>query len=86
MKVSEAKTKICPFLSGLGSGVAPSGDFLIDFESVKCICGDCIAWEMTKTHKQGGLQDPWDEGYDETQAEELPEDEKSGYCKRLTND
>ena len=52
MKVSEAKEKVCPFMSDsldidLGSGYAQKGNYS------KCICGDCMAWqyidEMTKS-------------------------------------
>ena len=90
MKISEAKTKICPFMSGLGSGVSPSGDFLIDFEPVKCICGGCMAFVYTKQHSSTKNEEftekAGDVTYLKTRAKELPEDEKEGYCKRIEND
>ena len=45
MKVSEAKEKVCPFMSNsqdidLGNGYVQKGHYS------KCICGDCMAWQF----------------------------------------
>ncbi len=42
VKVSEAKTKICPFMSGqVGNSVDVGTEFQL------CICVDCMAWQFT---------------------------------------
>jgi len=72
MKVSEAKEKVCPFMS---TGFAADTYTLSDGMSaikIKCICNDCMAWEYI---------DDCDDNYNE-----LPEDEKTGYCRRLENE
>ncbi len=68
MKVSEAKEKLCPFMSNqavkdLGHGV----------QSVRnnCICGDCMAWQWTVTNEEGHV--------DDIDSDE----EQEGYCIRL---
>jgi hypothetical protein len=58
MKVSEAKEKVCPFISGgertIYMGTDDDGkDITTKALSVKnCVCGDCMAWEYTKTEEQ----------------------------------
>lgn len=90
MKVSEAKSKTCPFIT-YASGFT-------------CICGDCMAWEYIPTEpiKCMGLLMPTGETptehycmsclqkhrkqTDSSVCEKIiptPEDEKEGYCKRL---
>ncbi len=86
MRVSEAKEKICPFMSGLGSGVSQSGDFLIDFEEIICRHGDCMAWVFTRTRivfDDLSSEEKQQRLAPEKLHKELPEDEKEGYCTRL---
>lgn len=45
MKVSEAKTKVCPFMSL--NGIDRNGIAYI--VKSKCICGDCMSWKYTRT-------------------------------------
>lgn len=48
MKVSEAKEKICPFMSDNTMG----RDYNGDYNGVSyCVCGDCMAWVYTKENK-----------------------------------
>ena len=72
MKVSEAKTKVCPF----------QGNMVDAF----CICGDCMAWQYTLTHTIRASTN-YKEGiaYENSvyEDEELIENSKEGYCKRL---
>ena len=89
MKVSEAKTKICPFMSIT---------FAADTEHLRsgglirqsCICGDCMAFVYTKQHSSTKNEEftekAGDVTYLKTRAKELPEDEKEGYCKRIYDD
>lgn len=84
MKVSEAKTKVCPYLS---QGML----------ELKCICSDCMAWEYTKIVSDNILNvNEIKEEYREyipnnaitlfgvrLEREDLNEDDKEGYCKRL---
>lgn len=48
MKVSEAKTKVCPILSN--NVITLEGDIL--FVEQNCICDDCIYWESTISGKK----------------------------------
>ena len=41
MKVSEAKTKICPFMSGADTS----------YPYVLCLCDRCMAWVYTKVRE-----------------------------------
>ena len=67
MKVSKAKTKVCPFMSDNTIG----RDVYGKYNAVSyCICGDCMAWVYTIE-------------YEYSLNEELKEDDKEGYCKRL---
>ncbi|DAB40255.1 MAG TPA: hypothetical protein CFH81_08660 [Sulfurovum sp. UBA12169] len=95
IKVSEAKTKMCPFILNTGA-------------NIDCKCGDCMAWEYTNTEdiaeypyaKRGESKEEYDKrladleteikskGYtitkdDAVGRKELDEDEKLGYCIRL---
>ncbi len=70
MKVSKAKKKICPFMSG----VVQSEMFHTELTEVCCVGGDCMAWKYTKTHNADG------QGND---THKLDEDDKEGYCKKL---
>jgi len=45
MKVEEAKTKVCPFMVEY---TFEANDCTATKYS-NCICGDCMAWEFTKT-------------------------------------
>lgn len=81
MRVSEARTKVCPFMTdneGFHTGVP-----------IKCICGDCMAWEYTKTNT--GFNDLSEEEKSQIPAPDklwrnLPEGKKEGYCMRLNNE
>ena len=46
MKVSEAKTKICPFIENKGKDVTYS-DFRDVPKNIHCLCEKCMAWEWT---------------------------------------
>ena len=71
MKVSEAKTKVCPFINPASKDVyLYTNDDGIDVTTKvsvgqKCICDNCMAWEWYAGEE--------DEDYDL----------KEGYCKRL---
>ena len=76
MKVSEAKTKVCPFMS-VGF-VADAGDFRSGaLVEQTCICGDCMAWEFTDS----GVYT--DEDYGHYTGDKIPNEKREGYCKRL---
>lgn len=53
MKVSEAKTKVCPFIQDANAGeyvgiqTYERGGIIP--ANINCICGDCMAWEFTNT-------------------------------------
>ncbi len=70
MKVSEAKTKVCPFMEVFiydGSVVFETGELKNSY----CVCGDCMAWVWTdnrEVDRSIGLN------------------HGEGYCKRLAND
>ena len=51
MKVEKAKTKICPFTLCAEKYKDPIKPHIISYETrgSNCICGDCMAWEFTKT-------------------------------------
>lgn len=80
MKVSEAKQKACPFMSE--HGLIQVGPVKVE-KTTYCICGDCMAWKYTgnkidsrfvRSHLK-----------EEHRQENLPEDEKEGYCIRLSD-
>ena len=92
MKASEAKTKVCPFISN----ILPAEDDGFQYGwKVNCICGDCMAWEYTKKYLYKDLNEKnkqnikdyekkgfeWFDGCE--WRKELDESEKEGYCKRL---
>ena len=85
MKVSEAKTKVCPFISN----ILPAEDDGFQYGwKVNCTCGDCMAWEYTKEYEVQAFRDDEHDidlsnGLKPKFGKELPEDEKEGYCKRL---
>ena len=78
MKVSEAKEKVCPFIQHI---VVASSDFsLVDsgiddysYSNIKCICGDCMAWQYIKVTPSGNTFD----------SKEATND---GYCKRIRDE
>ena len=60
MKVSEAKTKVCPFIEAeykstilseqeRASGIKP---IIKKTKNINCICGDCMAWVYTKENEE----------------------------------
>ena len=81
MKVSEAKTKVCPFISLGRINIRPD---TLEYESTNgfsnCICGDCMAWVYTKT-KTCGIKKEWLAQPEDYKG--LPENEKEGYCSRI---
>jgi len=89
MKVGKAEEMICPFMSGqVGNAV----DVGISFQT--CICGDCMAWEYTKKDKRkifkttfvtpkGWEFVEYDTNNNMVCVQDIEEDEKEGYCKRL---
>jgi hypothetical protein len=94
MTVEEAKAKVCPFMS---NHVANATDLTLG--EVNCICGGCMAWVYTK-HEAILNEDELDKSFKtyikmstsrmesymgvDVKYTELPEDEKEGYCKRLS--
>ncbi len=52
MKVSEAKTKICPFIER----VEVSGEWH-EHKNILCSCGDCMAWKYTKKERERTLEE-----------------------------
>lgn len=100
MKVSEAKTKVCPFMSIGFAADTPtlrSGGLV----EVTCRCGDCMAWQYSVTHSSIEIKKAFETPPDNkvmffeygvegnklrTYGIEINEDDKEGYCKRLTND
>jgi len=86
MKVSEAKEKVCPFMS-------TSGINHVLLETL-CVCGNCMAWEYTKIYSTRTQKDifvapdgwefvEYNKKHNMVCKKELPEHEKEGYCKRL---
>ena len=51
MTVEEAKIKVCPFTLYTEKYKDPIKPHIISYETrgSNCICGDCMAWEFTKT-------------------------------------
>lgn len=109
MKVSEAKEKICPFMSDNTMG----RDYNGNYNGVSyCVCSDCMAWVYTKEVKHDDIIETkitLDLNEDKSEITEqhelidermiglalsrtygipkkLSEDDKEGYCKRLSND
>jgi len=70
MKVSEAKEKICPFIT--------DNQGMYEKVPVKCICGDCMAWKYVKTSNTP--KDAYGPG------DNVPYKTDSGYCSRLSNE
>jgi len=88
MTVSEAKEKVCPFMPLFYSSLQTE---TIEISGIDCICGSCMAWVYTKTHSDYKTERK--ETYKnnatidiEYVAPELCEDEKEGYCSRLSNE
>ncbi len=44
VKVSEAKTKVCPFIAEMGEDASGYTRFSMH---KKCICSECMAWQFT---------------------------------------
>ena len=81
MKVSEAKTKVCPFIQY-------QYDQTDKLSNINCICGECMAWVTTKTHEQ--IENKASDSSAKVTSmsryrdgEELSEDNKEGICLRL---
>lgn len=72
MLVSEAETKVCPFMS---NHVNDGMDTI--FAEQNCITNECIAWENIR------IPEPILPPQEIENADELPEDEKYGFCQRL---
>ena len=87
MKVSEAQEKVCPFIQE--ASIFNAGDNYSDgvHANINCICGDCMAWIYTQTHKQ--IENKIDTSSKSDCAaryrdgEELKEEDKHGICVRL---
>lgn len=77
MTIEEAKTKVCPFMS---NSVANATDGT--WWEVKCICGNCMAWQYTK-ETSDEIETKTFDGIEKTRNKPLLENEKEGYCKRL---
>ena len=87
MKVSKAKTLICPFIQE-ASVLNTENNYPEGVNAnINCICGDCMAFVYTKQHSSTKNEEftekAGDVTYLKTRAKELPENEKEGYCKRL---
>ena len=90
MKVSEAKTKVCPFIQDaiFTSPEGTMGTFNVP-QNITCICGDCMAWVYTKTKSDYPNKNivVYNVEAKRNQAEmvcgELDDNEKEGYCQRL---
>lgn len=72
---SEAKTKICPFMS--------------QNHDINCICENCMAWESTRYSKKEKVKvaelqsdNTWIEK-EEIIEVPLEKEKHEGYCKRL---
>ena len=84
MKVSEAKTKVCPFIQNgllLAASIVPTNNndmeaFRIKTNSanINCICGDCMAWQYTEV------------GVLTRNTIETDRKTEYGYCKRIENE
>ena len=93
MKTSEAKTKVCPFMSVNNPEVTGY---------TYCVCGYCMAWKWKETYekktsiqicnekfslpKEGGWKSL---GYDKRKilwAERYITSRTEGFCKRLENE
>ena len=53
MKVSEAKTKVCPFIQSAETLNSIFGEDVFSFNrdipvNINCICSGCMAWQYTK--------------------------------------
>ena len=82
MKVSEAREKVCPFRS---AGMYNLGGNLGIDKDTNCICGDCMAWEMTKEYE---FQSFKSKEFNVDLTTDRPKfgkplSDKEGYCKRL---
>jgi len=81
MKVSEAETKVCPFAFGIEAhyvDMSKSATTINIKTGMNCICGECMAWKYTKTHKSKVLL----HGFDTILGrEEKKTMEKDGYKK-----
>jgi len=98
MKISEAKEKVCPYITLMqhSKKVVTSelqGEQVL-IENSLCITGDCMAWEYTKKDKRkifkttfttpkGWEFVEYDTNNNMVCVQDIEEDEKEGYCKRL---
>jgi len=94
MKVSEAKTKVCPFME-VFIDVNSVAFETMDNKNSYCICGDCMAWKYTREYETKEYTEADNEielvsngwtfnnRFDQLWDRELSEDKKEGYCKRL---
>lgn len=85
MKNSQAKTKICPFMSDNTMGKDTQGKY----NGVSyCVCEDCMAWEITlDTKKEKSLiaikQFGKTTAIDGIKEVPLEKEKHEGFCKRL---
>ena len=89
MKVSKAKTKVCPFIqeasvfnteNNYHEGVNANINVHFHCRSIFVPLTDSTTKNEEFTEKAGDVT------YLKTRAKELPEDEKEGYCKRIYDD
>ena len=93
MRVSEAKNKICPFMSIVGVFEGTQ-----ELWEQTCICGDCMAWVVIEDVKlldtddmsvgilQGYIEDGWIDDHTDQYYRKPLGDDGTGYCQRLIND
>lgn len=69
MKASEAKQKVCPFMSNVV--ILDGIDETIEkLSTANCICNDCMAWECT-------------EEWEYRNGQKYKPVKDTGYCKRI---
>ncbi len=81
MKVSKAKTKVCPFMSVGFAADTPelrSGGLI----EITCVCGDCMAWQFTEEKEKITEPGQMNRRIMRNTASQTQE----GYCRRLNNE
>ena len=83
MKVSEARLKVCPFISNCVGTATDAGEYLI-----YCMTDSCMAWKYSHTRSDVKFEMVTQKQNDGTTIQqrkyiELKEDDKKGYCTRL---
>lgn len=79
MLVTEAKEKVCPFMSIVGVFEGSQ-----ELWEQSCICGGCMAWQYTKSVKRHvGSFRGVDMFSNVDTKEKTNEETDQGYCKRI---